>query len=163
MYLTGRRSASSRLPHLVAKTIRSQIQFMVLLFSEPPRGLLLSDSSELRKMQTNINNLLILFTTALGEVSIDKRSLEYMWPVIFSVEQLGNLLVSAIKVENKATLSDKELAQLLLVFEMMAKSAEFNQGVTTREVPQISGFPHVVKEIMDLQDALQIRKRALSN
>ncbi|GIO27252.1 FUSC family protein [Ornithinibacillus bavariensis] len=163
MYIIGRQSASSRLAHTMAKTIRSQIQFMVLLFSEKPKGLALKDSSELRKMQTNLNNLLILFTTALGEVSADKRSLEYIWPVIFSVEQLGNLLVSAMKVDQRVCLTDADLAQLLLVFEMMAKSAEFNQEITIREIPQIDGFPHVVKEIKDLQGALQLREQSITN
>lgn len=38
VWLVGRKSASSRLPHLISKTIRSQAQFLFVLFSEQGNG-----------------------------------------------------------------------------------------------------------------------------
>ncbi|MFJ5760522.1 hypothetical protein ACIQAA_15610 [Neobacillus sp. NPDC093182] len=38
VFFAGRRSASSRLPHLITKTIRSQAQFLFILFSDQGTG-----------------------------------------------------------------------------------------------------------------------------
>ncbi|GAB3046504.1 FUSC family protein [Virgibacillus ainsalahensis] len=157
--IIGKRSASSRLPHLISKTIRSQMQLIVRLFSEQQSGLPAAESSEFRKMQTNLNNLKIVYSTALGEIPRDKKELDHLWPVIFSVEQLGYLLTNNSKREERPILNDEDLSQLLLVFEMMAKAAKLKQSPTTRYVPEIKGYPLIQKEIGDLQAALQVKDR----
>ncbi|UJL46798.1 FUSC family protein [Virgibacillus sp. NKC19-16] len=158
-FIIGRRSASSRLPHLLSKTIRSQIQFMLLLFSEQRSDADIEKSSEMLKMRTNLTNLSVVYTTALGEIPRDKDALGKLWPVIFSIEQLGYLLDDASKKSDRPTLQDAELAQLLFVFEMMAKAAKQKKSPITRYVPKIKGFPHIEKEIADLQEALQVKDR----
>lgn len=155
-FLIGRRSASSRLPHLIAKTIRSQMQFIVLLFSVQGDEINFEESRERRKMHTNLTNLKIVYTTALGEIPNNKKVLEFLWPVIFSMEHLEYLLEFSPKQANRPMLSDASLAQLLLVFEAMAKSAEQKQLPVSKLVPEITGFPQIEKEIRDLQKALQI-------
>ena len=82
--LVGRRSASSRVPHLITKTIRSQAQFLLILFSDQGSGFDASKSRERIKMQTNLVNLQTLYQTASGEVPVDHKSLEYYWAVIFT-------------------------------------------------------------------------------
>ena len=52
------------------------------------------------KMRTNLNNLKTLHDTAAGEIPVNKQALEYYWPVIFSIEQLGYLLENAQKLDN---------------------------------------------------------------
>src|SRR5699024_9489666 len=93
--LTSRRSASGRLPHLIAKTIRIEMQFLVMLFFEVTSEQDLTNSKEMRKMHSNLTNLRIIYTTALGEIPNNNQDLEYMWPGIFSIEQLGYLLETA--------------------------------------------------------------------
>ncbi|WP_158701548.1 hypothetical protein [Lentibacillus sp. Marseille-P4043] len=46
-------------------------------------------------MHSNLSDLRIVYTTALGEIPNNKKVLEFVWPVIFSVEQLGYLLESS--------------------------------------------------------------------
>ncbi|MGG4494664.1 FUSC family protein [Brevibacillus reuszeri] len=160
--LIGRRKASSLLPHFIAKTIRSQQQYLFTLFSEHRNGIDVIESSERRKMQTNITNLKLVYETAIGEIPRNKVALEMMWPVIFSIVQIGYLLEACLKATNCPILSDETLSQLLLVFETMAKSAEQNGVIPMKLVPEIQGFSKLQKEIADLQDTLQLAKRALS-
>ncbi len=157
--LIGRRKASSLLPHLIAKTIRSQQQYLMTLFSEHRANLDLKQSLEQRKMQTNLSNLQIVYTTAIGEIPSNKRQLEYMWPVIFSIEQVGYLLESCLISARCPILSDATLSQLLLVFETMAKSAEQKAPLAKKEIPAIIDFPQLQRELSELQDALQVSTR----
>ncbi|MEH7011841.1 hypothetical protein V7087_13700 [Neobacillus niacini] len=154
--LVGSRSASSLLPHLIAKTIRSQSQLFFKLFSEQKNESTFDWSKERNKMRTNLINLRTVYTTALGEISNNKTELEYLSPVIFSMEQLGYLLESSSKNSNRPVLSDEILAYFLLVFETMAKSVEQHDSVTKKKVPEIEGYSKLQKEIISLQDALQL-------
>lgn len=152
--LVGSRSASSRLPHLLARTIRSQSQLFFRLYSEQKKESTFDGSRE--KMRTNLINLRAVYTTALGEFSKNKTELEYLSPAIFSMEQLGYLLESSSKKSKRPILSDEILAQFLLVFETMAKSVEQHDLVTEKKVPEIEGHSKLQKEIIFLQDALQL-------
>ncbi|PKR85437.1 FUSC family protein [Heyndrickxia camelliae] len=158
--IIGRRRASMLLPHIMAKTIRSQEQFFMILFSEwrsSAKHLIVHAQN---KMHTNLTNLKVVYTTALGELPNNKTTLEYQWPSIFSIEQLGYLLDACFKLEKRPILDDKVLSQYLLVFEMMAKSTELSRPLPKKDVPDIPGLAKVPKEIRDLQNALQINEKA---
>ena len=154
--LVGSRSASSRLPHLMAKTIRSQSQLFFKLFSEQKNGSTFDGSRERNKMRTNLINLRTVYTTALGEIPNNKKKLEYLAPAIFSMEQLGYLLDSSSKKSKRLVLPDEILAHFLLVFETMAKSVEQHDLVSKKNVPEIEGYSKIQKEIIFMQDALQL-------
>ncbi|MFC3039818.1 FUSC family protein [Virgibacillus xinjiangensis] len=156
-YLIGRRSASSRLPHLLSKTIRSEMQVLAQLFSDNT-GTAVGESGDMRKMQTNLNNLNLVYSTALGEIPRNKPALHNLWPIIFSTDQLGYLLEAAAKEPNRTILSDEEMAHLLLTFEKMAQAAKQEQPLSRREIPRLPSHPHIEKEIADLQTAMQLRK-----
>ncbi|MCK1981230.1 MULTISPECIES: FUSC family protein [Peribacillus] len=153
--LLGSRSASSLLNHLIAKTIRSQGQLLLMAFSEKDNDLAIDESSERNKMQTNMVNLLTVYNASLGEIFKNKASLESLWPVIFSIEQLGYYLNASLKSSERPILSERELAQLLYVFETMAIAADKSRSLTNKEVPEIEGYSKIRQEILDLQDALQ--------
>jgi uncharacterized membrane protein YccC len=158
--LIGRKHASSLLPHLMAKTIRSQEQLLLMLFSEHGSRVDFKENRERIKMHTNLINLKIVYTTAIGEIPSNKTALEILWPSIFSIEQLGYLLDACLKLDKRPILADEILSQFLLVFETMAKVAEQKQPLPKKGVPDIPGFSKIKKEINDLQDALQVSKRA---
>lgn len=158
--LIGRRSASSLLPHFIAKTIRSEGQFLLILFSEHNSHIDYENSRERSKMQTNLTNLKTVYNTATGELFNNKTALESLWPVIFSIEQMGYLLDSSLKYDKRSVLSDESLARLLYTFETMAMAAEQNQPHAQKNIPDIQGFSKIQKEIIALQNALQIRERA---
>jgi len=152
--LVGSRQASNWLPHFMAKTIRSEQHLLFSLFSEQEDGQ--SRSIERSKLQTNVTNVKIVYTTALGEIPSNKTALERLWPAMFSIEQLAYLLESSMKYPNRPVLSDEILSQFLLVFETMAKAAEQERPPSKKYVPDITGFSKITKEIDALQEALQV-------
>lgn len=158
--LIGSRSASSLLNHLMAKTIRSQGQFLLVAFSGHDNELAIDESSERNKMQTNMVNLLTVYNAALGEIFKNKARLESLWPVIFSIEQLGYYLNASLKFSDRSVLSERELAQLLYVFETMAIAADKGRPLTNKEVPEIEGYSKIRHEILDLQKALRFSGEA---
>jgi uncharacterized membrane protein YccC len=159
VWFVGRRSASSRLPHLVTKTIRSQGQFLLLLFSKHGVGCKVEECNEMNKMQTNIITVKTLYTTAAGEIPVDQKALDYYWPVIFSIERLGYLLENGSKVDKRPILSEEKLAQLLYVCETMAIAAGRKQSTSIKNVPEIESFPSIQNEIIHLQKSLQMINR----
>ncbi|MBV7505422.1 FUSC family protein [Bacillus sp. sid0103] len=155
IWLVGRRSASSRLPHLITTTIRSQAHFLFILFSEQGDGFIASESRELKKMRTNIINLITLYNTAAGEIPVNQKAVENYWSVIFAIEHLGYLLEKCSKTEERPFLSDEKLSKLLYVFETMANAAERQRPPYLKNVPEIEGFSSIKNEIIHLQRSLQ--------
>ncbi len=160
VFFVGRQSASSRLPHLITKTIRSQAQLLFILFSDQGTGFQARKSREVMKMRTNINNLKTLYATASGEIPVDKQALEYYWPVVFSIEHLGYLLENCSRNEDRPILSDQTLSQLLYVCETMANAANRKKSPAIKPVPEINGFPNIQHELISLQKSLQMDERA---
>ncbi len=159
VWIVGRYSASSRLPHLITKTIRSQAQFLLVLFSDQGIGFNATKSEERMKMRTNLINLKTLHDTAAGELPVNQRALEYYWPVIFSIEQLGYLLENASKTTRRPILSNDTLAQLLYVCETMANATNRKQSPSIKNVPEIEEFSSIQNEIITLQKFLQMDER----
>lgn len=152
--IIGRKSASSRLPHFISKTIRSQAQLMFTLFSRQTTG---SENGkrELSKMKTNLTSLKTVYNTAAGEIPVDEKSIEKYWPVVFWVEQLGFLLENTAKNHQKVNLSDETLARLLFIYEAMANAAYRGKSPEMSEIPKIEGFRSLEKDIIKLQKSLQ--------
>ncbi|WP_231689553.1 FUSC family protein [Bacillus sp. FJAT-27245] len=153
--LFGRRTASGMLNHYIVKTLRSQGQYVLALFSDNNGKMEFNESRERRKMHTNLVNLSTVYTTALGELSGNKKKVESFWPVIFSIEQLGFYLDAALKYEKRPVLNDEELSGLLYIFETMARAVEQNRPPTERAVPELPGFKKIRNEIIDLQVSLR--------
>ena len=125
-YLMGHRSASSRLPGLMTKLIRSQAQVLVRLSSERSENN--NNNNNIKyikeKLQINLTNLKIAYTTALGEIPSNKEILEIMWPAIFTLEHITYLLDKCCATGEYLNLSDEELVHLLVVLETMATAIE---------------------------------------
>lgn len=120
VYLVGRKSASSRIPDQLSKTLRSQVQYLIVLFSDQGENFDPLKSRERIKMRTNLNNLKTLYNTASGEIPANRKALDYYWPVVFSIEHLSYLLENNAKELNRSILPDDKLAQILFAFESMA-------------------------------------------
>ena len=154
VWLIGRKSASSRIPLFISKTIRSQAQLLLVLFSEQGEGFNARKSKELNKMRINITNLKTLYNTASGELPIDRETLDYYWPILYSIEHLAYLLEDCSKIERRPILSDKVLAQLLYACETMANASHLKRPSPKKTIPEIDGFPSIQKELLNLQRAL---------
>ncbi len=161
--LIGRQSASSRLPHLIAKTIRSESQLFFNLFAEKGKDASLDCKRKINKFHTNITNLRTIYTTALGEIPSNNEALEYLWPTISSIEQLGFHLSSLAEHPNLPVLKEETLSQLLFIFESMAKNVEQQQMIHLKEIPSIDGFSKIRKEISNLQHVINISQNKISN
>jgi uncharacterized membrane protein YccC len=156
-YIIGRSSASSRLPGLASKLIRSQARVLVRLASNREGS---SNDPTIwikEKMNLNLTNLKMAYTTALGEVPNDEELLEILWPAVTSLEHISYLLESVCIEKGRLDISDEELAQLLLVLEAMATSVEQSQQVQPKKVPVIQGVHKICEEINTLQNALSLK------
>lgn len=156
-YLIGHRSASSRLPGLMTKLIRSHARVLVRLTSSKE----MNKSNDIKwikeKMKIDFTNFKMAYTTALGESFSNEEMLETMWPVVFSLEHISYLLEQYCTTNVYLNLHDEDLAQLLLVFETMAMSIEQKQIVQPKQIPIIDEISKVCKEINTLQQALTIK------
>lgn len=154
VFLVGRHSASSRVPHLIAKTIRSQAQYLLVLFSDQGPDFQAEQSREKMKMRTNLNNLKTLYDTAAGEIPKNPKALEYYWPVIFNLDHVAYLLDSCSEQQSRPVLSDETLAQLLYTCESMANAADRKISPDVKLVPEIPGWPRIQHELITLQKSL---------
>ena len=157
VWFVGRKSASSRLPHLISKTIRSQAQLFYVLFSKADILSSQEKNIEINKMQTNLNNLKTVYDTATGEIPVNKKALEYYWGVIYCVEQLGFLLEKSLEVQNRPVLSDDTLAKSLFIFETMANAAEHETIISKKKKPEIQELPSIQDALEELQKSLQVK------
>lgn len=156
-YIIGHRSASSRLPDLMVKLIRSQARVLVRLASKAKEN---SDNNTewiKEKMKINLMNFKMAYNTALGEIPNDQEMLQMMWPAVFSLEHISYILDYGSIVNGSLKISDENLAQLLLVFETMATAIEQRLPVQPKKVPIMEELPKICKEINILQEALSIK------
>lgn len=154
--LVGRKSASSRLPHLISKTIRSQAQLLLILFSDQGKGFNPDTSRERIKMRTNLTNLKTLYNTALGEVPSNQKALNYYWPILFHIDQLAFLLETTTKDTKRPILPDANLAEILFAFETMANAAARVMPPAIKNISEVTGYTGIQKEIVNLQKAFQL-------
>lgn len=152
--LIGRKSASNLLNHFVAKTIRSQGQFLVAMYSNyiPYEDI---QSKEQSKMQTNLTNLVTVYQSALGELFGNRARLEALWPVIFSIKQISHELNISMKYGQEKKFPERELAQWLYAIEIMALSIENNLYPERKELPFVEGFSHLHNEVFNLQKEME--------
>lgn len=153
-YLIGRKSASNRLSGLIAKLIRSQARCLVRLQvnqeNEQNQDLLWIKN----QMEINLGNLKLAYHTALGEIPRNQERLERMWSVIASLEHLSYLLTMAIQGKGYLPLSEKELAQMLVVLEKMAMELEQDHGLTKMKQLELPTIATIANEINHLQKHL---------
>ncbi|SOC05211.1 uncharacterized membrane protein YccC [Ureibacillus xyleni] len=154
VWLVGRNSASSRLPHLISKTIRSQAQVFFVVFSNKKIYKNYGKNIEFNKMNTNLTNLNMVFDAATGEIPKDKKALEYYWPIIHSLEEMAFLLEKSSRNKERQTLGDEKLAKILLVLEEMAHAADRKERAPLNAIPVLNGF-------LIIQDTLQQLRKNL--
>jgi hypothetical protein len=156
-YLIGHHSASSRLPNLMVKLMRSQAQVLVWLASNQEGNNIDSTKLIKEKMEINLMNFKTAYTTALGEIPSNEEMIDLLWPVFFSLENISYLLDQCCSIKGYLSLSDENLAQLLLVFETIATSIEQKQVVQPKKNLVIDEMSKICHEINILQEALSLK------
>ena len=135
------------------RTLRSQSQMILLLFSKEKASTQAQIEARLVKMRTNLANLTALYDAAIGEIPKKRELIEYYWPIIYSMEKLAFLLERAAESKARPELSEYELATLLYLFETLANSARFDEMEAPKVIPTIPGFYSLEREIDTLQRA----------
>ncbi|MBU3157325.1 FUSC family protein [Clostridium estertheticum] len=163
IYITGHRSASSRLPGLMTKLIRSQARVIVRLTSNSK----ISNGEDIKwikeKMEIDFVNFKTAYITALGEIPNNEKMLEMLWPAFFSLEHISYLLDMDCTTKVYFNLSDENLAELLLAFEKMAMAIEQKQIVQFKKIPIMNEIPKICEEINILQESLSIKVISIKN
>ncbi|AHM57761.1 hypothetical protein EAL2_808p02560 (plasmid) [Peptoclostridium acidaminophilum DSM 3953] len=156
-YIMGRKSASSRLPGLITKLIRSQSRAIVRLEADKENGNVHDLQWIKEKMEINLGNLKLAYNTALGEIPRNQEKLEFMWPAIASLEHISYLIGRNIEVREYLRLSDQDLAQILMVLERTATAVE--QKLVLKDIRKldIAEIPKICKEINNLQETLSMK------
>jgi hypothetical protein len=89
---------------------------------------------------------------------VNQKALDYYWPVLYSIEQLGYLLENCSKDSQRPNLPDEILADLLFVCESMANAANRKKSPEYKNVPPIKEFPSIRNELNSLQKSLQVKE-----
>ncbi len=155
IFFTSRKTASSRIPRIMMRTIRNLSQLALILFSEKDAKSPQKLDLRLSKLRTNMANLHALYDAMLGEIPAKPQLIEYYWPIIFSLQRLVFLLERAAEEEMNAlpVLPESAQAHLLYLFETLANAAAYLESIREKSVPHIPGFIGIEQEIQALQKA----------
>ncbi|NTW72221.1 MAG: FUSC family protein [Eubacteriaceae bacterium] len=153
-YIMGRRSASSRLNGLMAKLLRSQSRVLVLLAENQGKENWDKTLWIKEKMQINLTNFKMTYTTALGEISGNKEMIQELWPVVFSLEYISYLMEHVCITKGYLNISPEDLSRLNRVYEKMVHSIENAQLMQPEKAPVLDEIPKITQEINILQDIL---------
>lgn len=156
-YIIGRKSASSRLPDLMAKLLRSHSKVLVFLASNNNEN---NVDLIREKMEIDFMNFKMAYNTALGEVPNNQETLEMMWPAFYSLEHLSYLLTQYCIEKGHLNLSDEELAKLILIYETIANNIEQKNPIQPRKISIINEISELCEEINILQEAFSIKRIA---
>ncbi|MFC7087892.1 FUSC family protein [Mammaliicoccus vitulinus] len=93
--IVGRNQASKKLPKTINNTLRLQANILHTLFSSNKYQHSIADSTIIREMHTEIMNTKAMYQAALNEMDNNVKKVEYLYPIIFTVEQLAFTLERA--------------------------------------------------------------------
>ncbi|WP_455538897.1 FUSC family protein [Terrisporobacter sp.] len=147
-YLMGRKSASSRLKELMAKTLHSQSKVIFALSRSGKRKNLRILKE---KMEIDFNNLMLAYNTALGESHKNKEIIESMWLSIYSLEQINYLLVQYCMSKEEINIPIEQLKKILFIYESMENNIELDIKMEYADIDIYSSIELLCKEINVLQ------------
>lgn len=147
-YLIGRKSASSRLKELMAKTLHSQSKVIFALSRSRKRK---NIRILKEKMEIDFNNLMLAYNTALGESPKNKEIIESMWLSIYSLEQINYLLVQYCMSKEEINISIEQLKKILFIYESIENNIELDIKTEYADIDIYSSIELLCKEINVLQ------------
>ena len=92
-----------------------------------------------------------MYQAALNEMDNNVKKVEYVYPIIFTVEQLAFTLERAYEKGNISTLSDQSIGLYLTTYENICKKVVFGTSYEPIELPQLKEFTSIRTELMKLQ------------
>ena len=148
----NRKQASKKLPKTINNTLRIQANLLHTLFSTNKYHQSVIHSKLIRKMQTEIMNTKAMYQAALHETDNNVKQIEYVYPIIFTVEQLAFTIERAYQDGNISALPDESIGLYLTTYENICKEVEFNISYEIVDLPHIKGIASIRTELMKLQN-----------
>ncbi|PTE34427.1 FUSC family protein [Mammaliicoccus fleurettii] len=149
--IVGRNHASKKLPKSINNTLRLQADILHTLFSSNKYHDNIVGPTIITEMHTEIMNTKAMYQAALNEMDNDIKKIEYVYPIIFTVEQLAFTLERAFEHGNISTLSDRDIGLYLTTYENICKKVLFDTSYKPIELPYLEEFTSIRAELMKLQ------------
>lgn len=151
-YLMGHRSASSRLKNMLLKLMRSQVLVIEGLVYNKMN---INDiASIVEKMEINLTNLKLTYTTALGEIGGNRERIEDMGAIVYSFENISYILEQIYQRKGFLDSSVEDVSLLLQIYEIMISAIEHEKQFQPRKISIIDEVPKLCNEINILQEIL---------
>lgn len=156
-FLMGHRSASIRLKKMFLKLMQSQVLVLKGLTNNQNNKNDYEMSRIIEKMEVNLTNLKLTYTTALGEIGGNKETLTDMCSIVYSLEYLSYLLGHIFKTKGYLDSPEEDIFTLLQVYESMISGIEQKESFQLKKVPILNEIPKICKEIYILQEMFSNR------
>lgn len=152
-YIISYKSASKRFNYLIAELLRSHARALVDLQYNHVK-----DNGDIvkEKIYVDFTNLKSTYISALGEFSKSRKKLEMLWPAIFSLEHMSYLLSQYYKNDEKLSLDEDQLAELVLIYIRIASDIEQQKEIEYRKIDEIDKISDLCKELNIFQEAYRI-------
>lgn len=151
--LIGSRLASKRLPEIMAEVMRIEAQIFHCLFSETRYDIQAFKHHDRLRLKINIENMEAMYRFAYGELTSNKKRIQYFYPAMFILEQMNFKLLQAIEDPKRPSIDGTAIAQYLLAFENVAKLFERGQRAKQMiDLPEMARYAQLRRSLMQLQE-----------
>lgn len=149
-YIISYKSASKRFNYLIAELLRSHARALVYLQYNDVKDHI---NIVKEKIDMDFSNLKTTYISALGEFSKSRKKLEMLWPAIFALEHMNYLILQYYDNNEKLSLDEKKLAELILIYVRMANDIEQQKQIKYSKVNEIEEISELCKELNMFQEA----------
>lgn len=149
--IVGRNQASKKLPKTINNTLKLQSSLLHAIFSSNKYHHNIAKSKIITDLHTEIMNTKAMYQAALNEMDNKVKKVEYVYPIIFTVEQLAFTLERAYAQGKITTLSDHDLGLYLTTYENICKKVVFNADYEKIDLPELKEYTSIRNELMKLQ------------
>lgn len=155
-FIMGRHSASNRLKNMLLKLMNSQVLVIEELVSNKRDAKKLAVIVE--KMEINLTNLKLTYSTALGEIGSNRERVEEMSSFVYSLEYISYLLEQIYLLKGFLNSSSKEVSALLDIYGAMIAAIEDKKQYQPRKLPILNEIPKLCYEVNILQEVICNRR-----
>lgn len=148
----GRKTSSLMLPKTLAEVTRHEARLFHYIFSSNQYDSLKEDKKEMLKLSVHLNNMIQMYNSANGELSSDKKELQYYYPSIYALEEMSFIYTRALSNEKRYFVDDETMGRYLLIFENIAKHFERGTHIKPLEVPALPQYTYIRTTLKNIQN-----------
>lgn len=156
-FIMGHHSASIRLKSMLLKLMKNQVLVLEELICNKKDKKHLNAIIE--KMDINLTNLKLAYTTALGEIGGNRENVEELSSFVYSLEYISYLLEQNYLMRGNTESITKDATALLHIYRTMISSIERNEQYQPNKLPILHEIPKLCNEVNILQEILCNSKR----